>query len=334
MLLEGLGSTFADLEQVCDEISMLTDDDYDDLNSLEDIKINIEMCAGAVADHLAARADEPPSTETSSWVAKHANLSCGSQHSHDFPVDPPPGFSGGARPRNTNEFFSASGNTENEGQESRNRGRLTTLGVYDEEYMEDLKGRDEQTENSRPGDFSLRSEYVNNGFQNASFQHFSKFSSGADLRGVLPPDNPELLNENFQNYLRAPPRNKNHLPVFSGAQLPPPPAHCFDDLGTVPVAAHDSRSQDASATVSRLDRRLDRLNVVQSGQSVDRYNGYYIPPGGVAGRPSSPYVPDAPGERPVRPSPPASFFRRLCPSQLSGQRHWSTSSTFYRRRTP
>ena len=52
--------------------------------------------------------------------------------------------------------------------------------------------------------------------------------------------------------------------------MPPPPAHGFDDRGTVPVAVHDSRMIHASATVSTLDRRFDRLNVVQSSQSVDR----------------------------------------------------------------
>ena len=75
MLLDGLEATFSELQQVCDDITAISDE-HDELNCLEDIRINIEICSGAVVDHLEGRVHEPPSTETSSWVAKHAHLSC------------------------------------------------------------------------------------------------------------------------------------------------------------------------------------------------------------------------------------------------------------------
>ena len=49
----------------------------DDLNSLEEIRMEVEMCIAMANDDLEARKDDPPSTEdnTSSWVNKHARTS-------------------------------------------------------------------------------------------------------------------------------------------------------------------------------------------------------------------------------------------------------------------
>ena len=105
-VMDGLNSVFKELEQVCEEISSISDD-IDELNSLEDIRMNIEICVAVVTDHLDGRRDEPPSTETSSWVAKHAHLSCTeSQNSLEIENNalPPSVGGGGARPRNSDHF--------------------------------------------------------------------------------------------------------------------------------------------------------------------------------------------------------------------------------------
>ena len=72
----GLQTVFDELKQVCAGIASMNDE-VDDLNSLEEIRMEVEMCIAMANDDLEARKDDPPSTEdnTSSWVNKHARTS-------------------------------------------------------------------------------------------------------------------------------------------------------------------------------------------------------------------------------------------------------------------
>ena len=64
---------FQELKQVCDEISYISEE-FDDLNSVEEIRVRVEMCVSIANESLEVRAYDPPSTETSSWVQKHAEV--------------------------------------------------------------------------------------------------------------------------------------------------------------------------------------------------------------------------------------------------------------------
>ena len=70
---DGLLVVFQELTQVCDEISYISEE-FDDLNSVEEIRVRVEMCVSMAHESLEVRAYDPPSTETSSWVQKHAEM--------------------------------------------------------------------------------------------------------------------------------------------------------------------------------------------------------------------------------------------------------------------
>ena len=72
-MVEGLLQVFDELKQVCDSISSICDED-DELNSLEEIRMKVEICVATASENLDERMNDPPSTETSSWVAKHASF--------------------------------------------------------------------------------------------------------------------------------------------------------------------------------------------------------------------------------------------------------------------
>ena len=74
-LSSGLEAVFAELLQVCDEITRLSSE-VDPLNCIEEIRTDVEICIVEARDHLEARQDEPNSSQsyTSSWVNKHAEV--------------------------------------------------------------------------------------------------------------------------------------------------------------------------------------------------------------------------------------------------------------------
>ena len=92
----GLQTVFDELNQVCAGIASMTEE-VDDLNCLEEIRLNVEMCVAMAKEDLKMRKDDPPSTEdnTSSWVNQHARmsgaggdvLSEAGQGYEDFPAD-------------------------------------------------------------------------------------------------------------------------------------------------------------------------------------------------------------------------------------------------------
>ena len=73
-VMQGLLKVMDEIQQVCDEISNMTDE-IDHLNCIDDIRVNVEVCVAMTTEHLDSRANEPASTETISWVEKHADMS-------------------------------------------------------------------------------------------------------------------------------------------------------------------------------------------------------------------------------------------------------------------
>ena len=71
--VEGLQAVFNELNLVCSSIASMIDE-VDDLNSLEEIRMEVEMCVAMANEDLEARKEDPPSTEenTRSWVNQHA----------------------------------------------------------------------------------------------------------------------------------------------------------------------------------------------------------------------------------------------------------------------
>ena len=67
ILLDALLKVFAELREVCSDISSMCDDEY---NDIEDIRTEVDDCMAMVVDYLEARRDDPPSTDsiTESWV--------------------------------------------------------------------------------------------------------------------------------------------------------------------------------------------------------------------------------------------------------------------------
>ena len=73
MLLQNLGTIYQELEQVCEEISTISDDE-DPYNDIEEIRFQVETTVATVTEHLEARKDDPHSESSSialSWVMKH-----------------------------------------------------------------------------------------------------------------------------------------------------------------------------------------------------------------------------------------------------------------------
>ena len=68
--LQAMIKVFDELQQVCHEISLLSEDD--DLNDLEMVRLEIDMCSTLVADYLESRADDTTSSGSisSSWLVK------------------------------------------------------------------------------------------------------------------------------------------------------------------------------------------------------------------------------------------------------------------------
>ena len=64
-VMGGLWKVMDELQQVCDEISDMSDD-VDELNSLENIRLKVEICVAMATEHIDAQDHDPPSTETSS----------------------------------------------------------------------------------------------------------------------------------------------------------------------------------------------------------------------------------------------------------------------------
>ena len=279
-LVNGLHEVFSDLEKVCEEIYLISDE-IDELNSVEDIKINIELCVAMVTDHLDSRRDEPASTETSSWVAKHALSSNDSQRSLEFHdnVFPHSYGGGGARPRDSHKFLNISSRDTFGVKSDFSAGGLacqppdlSSLGVYENGYMDNLRGlhvkhqpSQMQTNNrnveypSEVGDgwnnrreretsginFSLRSECVSShhndfltsdnsqGDDDAALNN-SQFSAQnvRDPRGVLP-----LTFQNSRDSRRAQPRNNVVIPDFSAVRIHPDVVgRAHSDIGALAVA--------------------------------------------------------------------------------------------------
>ena len=74
--VDGLLTVFDELNQVCASIAAMSEE-VDDLNSVEEIRMEVEMCVAMANEDLDARKDDPPSTEddTSEWVNQHAGIS-------------------------------------------------------------------------------------------------------------------------------------------------------------------------------------------------------------------------------------------------------------------
>ena len=60
-LMDALQVVYTELNQVCDEISNISAD-FDELNSIELIRLNVETCIAEAATNLDDRRDEPPSS--------------------------------------------------------------------------------------------------------------------------------------------------------------------------------------------------------------------------------------------------------------------------------
>ena len=74
LLMKCLHGVYMELEQVCTEISNLSQE-YDVLNDLEDIRFEVETCAANVMEYLERRKDDPASPTSSvalNWVKQHA----------------------------------------------------------------------------------------------------------------------------------------------------------------------------------------------------------------------------------------------------------------------
>ena len=87
--VDGLLTVFDKLNQVCSSIAAMSEE-VDDLNSLEEIRMDVEMRVAMANKDLVARMDDPPSTEddTSGRVNQHAGiLGAGSNAPHENYAD-------------------------------------------------------------------------------------------------------------------------------------------------------------------------------------------------------------------------------------------------------
>ena len=75
-MMERLVIVYQELEKVCTEINQLLTlfDEIDELNFIEEVRMNVDECVALVTEHLESRADEAPSSSslarTLSWVAQ------------------------------------------------------------------------------------------------------------------------------------------------------------------------------------------------------------------------------------------------------------------------
>ena len=71
-LMEKLGTVYEETQAICDQIAARSEE-MEELNCLETLRINMDMCLAHAEDYLEARQDEPPSTNTftSSWVNQY-----------------------------------------------------------------------------------------------------------------------------------------------------------------------------------------------------------------------------------------------------------------------
>ena len=81
MLMEKLVAVFEELEKVCTEISdlsIVSGVAEDELNDLEDVRMNLDECVVQVEDHLESRQDEAPSSSsdslTRSWLYQNSEI--------------------------------------------------------------------------------------------------------------------------------------------------------------------------------------------------------------------------------------------------------------------
>ena len=76
-MMDALQLKFGELQQVCEEISGLAEED-DEYNCLEVAEMEVQTCSAKVAEYLESRENDPPSSGslTSSWVEKHSDASC------------------------------------------------------------------------------------------------------------------------------------------------------------------------------------------------------------------------------------------------------------------
>ena len=106
-MMEKLVVAYQEFEQVCTEINQLLTlfDEVDELNGIEEVRLNVDECVALVTEHLDSRADEAPSSSSSartlSWVAQlplpshsdvsesDSRVSFGSDHSRSHHVDDP-----------------------------------------------------------------------------------------------------------------------------------------------------------------------------------------------------------------------------------------------------
>ena len=65
--MERLVVVYQELEQVCTEIDNLLTllDEFDELNDIENIRMNVDECVALVTEHLESRLDEAPSSSSS-----------------------------------------------------------------------------------------------------------------------------------------------------------------------------------------------------------------------------------------------------------------------------
>ena len=70
-LLNALHKVFDELQEVCHKISLLSEDD--DLNCVEMIRLDVDICTTSAMEYLESRANETPSSGSlaSSWVEKY-----------------------------------------------------------------------------------------------------------------------------------------------------------------------------------------------------------------------------------------------------------------------
>ena len=106
-MTEKLALVYHELKQVFTEINQLLNlfDEVDELNGIEEVRLNVDECVALVTEHLDSRADEAPSSSSSartlSWVAQlplpshsdvsesDSRVSFGSDHSRSHHVDDP-----------------------------------------------------------------------------------------------------------------------------------------------------------------------------------------------------------------------------------------------------
>ena len=74
-MMEKLIEVYSELEKVCDEITDISElfEEIDDLNCIEDVRMNVDTCVALVTEHIESRQDELSSSfgsvRTLSWVA-------------------------------------------------------------------------------------------------------------------------------------------------------------------------------------------------------------------------------------------------------------------------